>query len=200
MANQDAPFGFRPVKTKGGTPLGHPNEYGIASGYATNMFKGDAVKLDGSGQVNIGTAGDAIIGIFAGCRYTAADGSFVYRNYWPASTTAIDAVALVHDDPDLILEVQSDGTMTNADIGQYCDIDTSQSGSTVTGISKQQTSATGGAEDNFRIVGIYGVGSNSKTVRDDGGNHVQSATGLNALLLVSIVNHVASGATVGVEV
>ena len=56
MPNQDAPYGFRPVKTKGGTPVGQPNEYVIASGYATNIFKGDAVLLDASGQVNIGVA------------------------------------------------------------------------------------------------------------------------------------------------
>lgn len=200
MANQDAPFGFRPVKTKSGTAVGHPTEYVIASGYATNMFKGDAVLLDTSGQVNIGVAGTAIAGIFAGCRYTAADGSVVFKNYWPASTVATDAVALVHDDPGLILEVQSDGTMTAADIGQFVNIDTSQAGSTANGQSRQQTSASGGAETNFRVVGMYGVGSNSKAVRDDGGNHVLSATGLNAVLLVSIAAHTAAGATVGVEI
>lgn len=200
MANPDAPFGFKVVKSRTGNASNMVNEYVIASGYGTSMFTGDAVKLDGSGQVNIGTAGAAIIGIFQGCRYTDSTGNRVFRPYWPASTVATDAVALVADDPSLVLEVQSDGSMTNADIGQLVDLDTSQSGSTSTGMSKQQTSATGGTENQFRIYGVYGVGVNQKPCRDSSGNQAMLATGTNAVVLVTIANHALSGASGAVEV
>ena len=200
MANPDAPFGFKVVKSRTGNASNMLNEYVIASGYGTSMYTGDAVKLDGSGQVNIGAAGAKLVGIFQGCRYTDATGSRVFRPYWPASTVATDAVALVADDPSLILEVQSDGSMTNADIGQLVDLDTSQSGSTSTGMSKMQTSATGGSENQFRIYGIYGVGSHSKPCRNAAGNQDFLTTGTNAVVLVTIAHHVMSGATAAVEV
>lgn len=200
MANQDAPFGFRIVGSKSGYPSNQTVERPIASAYGTSMFYGDAVKLDGSGQVNIATAGAAIFGIFQGCKYTAADGSYKFSKYWPASTVSADAVAIIANSPDLLLEVQSDGSMTSDDIGQLCDIDTSQSGSTATGQSKMQTSATGGSENQFRIEGVYGNGVFSKPVRDDSGNQVMSATGTNAIIVVSIANHVMAGASAAVEV
>jgi hypothetical protein len=52
MANQDAPFGFRPVAKTGSSPdsSGY-SEYGISSGYATAIYEGDAVKMTASGVV-----------------------------------------------------------------------------------------------------------------------------------------------------
>lgn len=200
MANPDAPFGFRVVKSRSGNASNQVNEYAIESTYNTAMYSGDAVKLDGSGRVNIGTAGAAIIGIFQGCRYTDSTGSRVFRPYWPAGTVATDPVALVADDPSLVLEVQSDGSMTNADIGQLVDIDTSQSGSAATGMSKQQTSATGGSENQFRVYAIYGNGTYSKPCRNAAGNQDFLATGTNAVILVTIANHAMSGASAAVEV
>ena len=135
MANPDAPFGFRVVKSRTGNASNMLNEYVIASGYGTAMYTGDAVTLDGSGQVNIGAAGAKLVGIFQGCRYTNSAGEKIYSKHWPASTVAADAIAYVADDPSLLLEVQSDGSMTSADIGQLVDLDTSQSGSATTGLS-----------------------------------------------------------------
>ena len=58
MANQDAPFGFRPVAKTGSSPdsSGY-SEYGISSGYATAIYEGDAVKMTASGVVAIAAAG-----------------------------------------------------------------------------------------------------------------------------------------------
>jgi hypothetical protein len=200
MANPDAPFGFRVVKSRSGNASNMLNEYVIASAYGTALYTGDAVTLDGSGQVNIGAAGAKLVGIFQGCRYTNSSGEKIYSKHWPASTVATDAIAYVADDPSLLLEVQSDGSMTNADIGQLVDLDTSQSGSATTGMSKMQTSATGGSENQFRIYGIYGVGSHSKPCRNAAGNQDFLTTGTNAVVLVTIAHHVMSGATAAVEV
>ena len=79
-------------------------------------------------------------------------------------------------------------------------IDTSVAGSTVTGFSNMQASASGGSENQFRIYGVYGVGVNQKPVRDSSGNQAYLATGTNAQVLLTIANHVMAGSAVGVEV
>ena len=48
----DAPYGLKPVKLLSGVPyVGTTRQYGIASGYATSIFYGDAVKLVAGGTV-----------------------------------------------------------------------------------------------------------------------------------------------------
>ena len=73
MANKDAPFGFRPAKMLGGAPFNNgQTSYGIASGYNTNIFTGDAVELHTDGTVTVGAAGATnLIGVFNGCFYTS---------------------------------------------------------------------------------------------------------------------------------
>jgi hypothetical protein len=200
MANPDAPFGFKVVRSRSGNPANQVNEYPIASGYATSIYSGDIVKQATDGTIVIGTAGAALTGVFRGVRYTNAQGERKFSPYWPASTVATDIVALVADDPSLVLEVQSEGSMTSADIGQLVDIDTSQSGDTATGRSKQQTSASGGSENQFRVYGVYGNGTLAKPCRNAAGDQAMLATGTNAVILVTIANHVLSGASGAVEV
>jgi hypothetical protein len=200
MANPDAPFGFKVVRSRSGNASNQVNEYAIASAYGTAIYTGDIVKQATDGTLVLGTAGAAITGVFQGCRYTNSQGERKFSAYWPASTVATDIVGLVADDPSLVLEVQSDGSMTNADIGQLVDLDTSQTGAASTGMSKMQTSATGGSENQFRIYGIYGVGSHSKPCRNAAGNPDMLAGGTNAVVLVTIANHVMSGASGAVEV
>lgn len=203
MANPDAPFGARRLKNLGGTHPSILNEYKIANAYATNIFYGDWVKTATDGTLVIATAGDAVRGVFMGCRYNDSAGVPQFKKMWPASTSTLGsagAIGLVDDDPNGVFEMQSDGTMTNADIGQFVDFDTSQSGDTATGLSKQQTSATGGTEDNFKIIGIYGEPPYEKPTRNAAGNQDLLATGLNAVVLIKIINHELGGATMGVEV
>lgn len=201
MANPDAPFGFRPWKhLSGGTP-GRTNEYPIGTAYNTSIFKGDVVKLDGSGNVVIGTAGAQAVGVFAGVKYIAADGSVVFKNNWVADTAEKSGTiikALVYDDPDTVFLAQSNGSMTEADVGQFCDIDTSASGDTTTGWSRQQTSATGGSETQFKILDVIGS-RHMMPCRNAAGNQDFYATGTNALVAVKLVQHTnASIATVEV--
>ena len=68
-----APYGLVPVKMISGTPYaGVTRQYTIASGYNTNIFNGDAVKLVTAGTVERDTADGAMtpIGVFMGCTYT----------------------------------------------------------------------------------------------------------------------------------
>ncbi len=201
MANQDAPFGFRPSgHASGGSPsrVG-ARKYRLSTAYGTALFWGDVVKTDGGGNVVIASAGDAIAGVFMGVDYIASDGSVKYAKNWVASTAEQSGTvinAYVHDDPNAIYEVQSNGSMTRADIGQLVNIDTSTAGSASTGISGQQTSASGGSESQFVVMDVI----EDKPVRNAAGNHVLTATGTNAIIKVKPAKHEMGGAATAVEV
>jgi hypothetical protein len=118
------------------------NRYTIASGLAENIFKGDMVIIINTGLITPHTATEVNnIGVFDGCSYTAADGSYVYSEYWPTGTVATDIIAYVYDCPYTVFKVQSAGTPAQANIGNCADV-LSGAGSTITGQSGFSTNGT----------------------------------------------------------
>ena len=107
--NVSAPYGLKPINLIGGQVFaGSTRNLPIQYGYSTNIFYGDIVKLS-RGFVNraaITTAGGSgLVGIFLGCSYTdPVTKQKRYAQNWPANTLAGDAVAIVADDPDLVLQ------------------------------------------------------------------------------------------------
>ena len=105
----DGPYGFKPINLIGGQVFaGSTREYPIPYGYATSIFYGDLVGLTrGNVQrlsVSTGTLG-TVTGVFLGCSYTnPTTKQKQFAQYWPASTTAGDAVAIVCDDPDTVFK------------------------------------------------------------------------------------------------
>ena len=171
MANKDAPFGFRPTKMLGGAPFnGGQSEYGIASTYNTNIFTGDAVELHTDGTVTVAAAAATnILGVFNGCFYTDSTGKPTYSKYWPASTTATDAVAYVIDNPDVLFEAQEDSTNIGSswpdNRGANANLVATHAGSTKTGRSKQELDSSDiqAATSQFRIVELSKDPDNSDT-------------------------------------
>jgi hypothetical protein len=171
MANKDAPFGFRPTKMLGGAPFnGGQTEYGIESEYATNIFSGDAVELHTDGTVTVAAAAATnILGVFNGCFYTDSTGKPTYSKYWPASTTATDAVAYVIDDPNVLFEAQEDSTNIGSswpdNRGANANLVSTHAGSTKTGRSKQELDSSDiqAATSQFRIVELSKDPDNSDT-------------------------------------
>lgn len=104
-----APYGLKPINLIGGQVFaGSTREYAIPYGYATNIFYGDIVGLSrGNVQrlsVSTGTLG-TVTGVFLGCSYTnPSTKQKQFAQYWPASTLAGDAVAIVCDDPDTVFK------------------------------------------------------------------------------------------------
>ena len=105
----DAPYGLKPVNLIGGQVFaGSTREYNIPYGYSTSIYYGDFVGLT-RGQiarlaVTTGTAGNQT-GVFLGCSYTdPTTKQKRFSQYWPASTLAGDAVAIVCDDPDTVFK------------------------------------------------------------------------------------------------
>lgn len=112
-----APYGLAPINLIGGQVFaGSTREYAIPYGYSTDIFYGDIVGLT-RGQVarlsvSTGTVG-TVVGVFLGCSYTdPVTKQKRWMQYWPASTLAGDAVAIICDDPDTVFKaaVCSSGT------------------------------------------------------------------------------------------
>lgn len=161
----DGPYGLVPVKLISGTPFaGVTRHYGIASGYATSIFNGDAVKLVTGGTVERDTFDAAMtpIGVFVGCSFTdPSTEQKTFKQYYPASTVASDIEAYVVDATDVLFKaaVVSSGTtigdLAITDIGaNVAGVD--NTGSTITGNSKSAISDTSATTNTlpFRIVDL----------------------------------------------
>lgn len=145
MANLDAPAGAKPFRHLSGGMI-RASEYKIASGTSSDIFTGDFVKLLSTGYIDVASAGNRILGVFAGVKYTASDGEVVYKKYFPTGTTTLgsaDVTAYVYDDPNITYRIQSAGSADFADIGNLAD-HVAGSGSTTTGQSGHEVSGTTG--------------------------------------------------------
>ena len=144
MANQDAAFGLRPLKTVGqqDDSTGMSSHW-IDAGDASAIYQGSPV-IAAAGYVDIATAGAVLnLGAFWGCFYndpTTLKPTF--KNYYPGSITppaSKDIEAFVYDSPMQMFEVQSDndGASTQADVFSNADwvSATIGNGSTLNGVS-----------------------------------------------------------------
>ena len=159
------PYGLVPVKLLSGTPYaGVVRQYKIASGYATAIFYGDAVKLVTGGTVERDTFDAAMtpIGVFMGVSYTDPNtGQKTFRQDYIASTAASDIEAYVCDATDVLFKaaVVSSGTtigdLAQTDIGaNVAGVD--NTGDSVSGNSRCAISDTSATTNTlpFRIVGL----------------------------------------------
>lgn len=113
------------------------NEYPIAVGYTTSLFKGDLVQMDTDGSIIRVAAGNVDnLGVFAGCAYDDPQGNHKFSAYWPGTASCTNIKAHVYDDPNIIFTLQSDATGWAAvDVGACYDVSTYAAGSTRTGVS-----------------------------------------------------------------
>lgn len=158
MANTNAPFGFRPVRMKDGSNNIPVNHYTVDATYATKLHTGAPVRLLDDGSVILAaTDAGAIIGVFAGVRYTAVDGEQRWRKSWDTPGAGVrDVQAIVYDDENTIFEVQASNAV-GALIGAFAD-HAAGAGSDFTGLSTitlntAAVSTTAGSKT-FRIRGI----------------------------------------------
>ena len=179
MASTAAPYGFKPVNLVGGQPYaGSTRQIKIASGYASNLFNGQIVSIVAAGTVELVTTnGDnstpfpaGTIGVFVGCSYTdPSTKQKLFAQYWPSGTVASDAVAYVVDDPDVLLQVQADGTMAQATLGSNAHlaaVQSSSTGSTVTGNSNTALDATVNTTSGFAFRVVDFVNAPGSAVGD----------------------------------
>ena len=179
MASSATPYGLKAVNLIGGQPYaGSTRQIKIASGYGTNIFNGSIVSIVAGGTIEIVTTnGDnstpfpaGTIGVFVGCTYTdPSTGNITFKQNWPTGTVASDAMAYIVDDPDVVFQVQADGAVTQADLGQNCHLAAVQStstGDTTTGNSTSAVSATTAVTSGFAFRIVDFVDAPGSTIGD----------------------------------
>jgi hypothetical protein len=179
MANVSSPYGFHRIASTGGPvnmgfSSGAPipgsttvGGYRIASGYATAIYYGDAVRMNSSstGYVEQWANGDGntaariLVGIFLGCQYySTSQKKTINNNYWPGSDATGDVAAYICDDPQSLWMVQAGvaGTAFNDTyIGATADIVASPAGNATTGISGMSLNTPTTTSTNpFKMVGV----------------------------------------------
>jgi len=180
MANQDAAFGLRPLKSVGqADDSTGMSSHAIDAAYGTAIYQGSPV-VAAAGYIAISTAGAVPnMGAFWGCFYvdpTTLKPTF--KNYYPGSITppsSKDIEAFVYDNPNQMFEIQSDndGASTLADIFSNADL-VNFGGSTLNGVSNSELddSTIAASSDAAAQVLIIGVSRDPKNndVTDTGGN------------------------------
>ena len=103
----EAPYGLVPVNLIGGQVYtGGMRHFPIASAYAGKLWNGDVCKLVAGGTVEKDAVGATAtpIGVFMGCQWTDVERGLVNSNYYPGGIVADDIVALVVDDPVIVMK------------------------------------------------------------------------------------------------
>ena len=141
MANQDAAFGLRPLKSVGqGDDSTGMSSHFIDSVDASTIFQGSPV-IAALGYIDIAAAGSVPnMGAFWGCFYvdpTTLKPTF--KNYYPGSITppsSKDIEAFVYDNPNQMFEIQSDNASASALADVFSNADmVNFGGSTLNGVS-----------------------------------------------------------------
>ena len=180
MANQDAAFGLRPLKSVGqADDSTGMSSHTIDAGDASVIYQGSPV-IAAAGYVDIATAGAVPnLGAFWGCFYddpTTLKPTF--KNYYPGSITppsSKDIEAFVYDNPNQMFEIQSDndGASTLADVFSNADM-VNFGGSTLNGVSNTELddSTIAASSDAAAQLLIIGTSRDPKNndVTDAGGN------------------------------
>ena len=180
MANVDGAFGFRPVRHMSGNV--QTEEFKIAANYGTAIYTGQTVEAVAGGGVEAAAAGDTQqAGVFGGVSYTDPTTSKpTWSAYYPASTNASDLKASIYLDPNIIFEVQHDGTGTAAMNNSGFDF-VGVGGSTISGQSTQELdTSTSGTSGGFKQIGIS----------EDPDNQDTSADNCNAYVVFNKCEHI----------
>ena len=159
MSSTSAPFGMRPSFHPSGLDRAVALPNGIASAYGTGILKGQPVALNTSGNIIAATAGSAYQGAFAGHEYTDLTGRRLVSNQWIASTayTAGSEVTYYYSDPNIVYDIQADGSLAQTAIGDQANFTNISAGSTSTGLSQCTIStslAGSSAVGDMRIIGL----------------------------------------------
>ena len=192
MANVDKAFGLSPYKgLNAGSSVQIVNKYNFdPSGYGTAVFQGDLCIFAG-GYINRSAASSANnVGVLSHVYYVATDGTPTFKNYYPASTTALGSGAIeafVYDDPNQLFVVQADGASAVTCIGRNADTD-GIGGSTTTGVATRELDSSTINTTQALQLKIVGV------VQDDTNGDL---TADNANLVVQINEHAYRGPVAG---
>ena len=181
MANQDAAFGYRAIGGMGSSyETQGTSKYQINDNWTNSIFQNDLVGMgDGTVTDRAGTTSVAgfifgsiaattlNLGVFNGCFYIdPTTAKPTWKNYYPGGTNITTGTidAYCYDNPQQLFEVQTAGTLTQADVGSLIDNNTYVAGSTTSGQSKLEIAGSSGfTTAQWRIIRLSEDPSNSDT-------------------------------------
>ena len=178
MANKDAAFGFRPVRSLVGGEI-RTEEYAIAANYGSAIYTGQVVEAVAGGGIEAAAAGDTQqAGVFGGVFYTDPSTSKpTFKAFYAASTNASDLKATVYAAPQIVYEAQHDGTGTAA-MNNSCFDFVGVGGNTTTGQSTSEIDTSeSGTSGGFKQIGISTDPDNSDTSSANANAYVVFNTG-----------------------
>lgn len=156
MASTSSPYGVQVISSQDGfAPRPARIPFGIASGYASNIFKGQLVKMiaaTGTIQActNPGGTPDALYAVFDGVDYTPLGARPAISPFWPGGTTydsTQDMLVYIYPLwlPGTRLKVQADGSVAQALLGSSFNMTPANmgNGSTQVGLSLCTAAAAG---------------------------------------------------------
>lgn len=172
-----APYGFKPVNLIGGQVYsGSTRSVPIAYGYAANIFNGDLVTIGSAagnaGYTTVTLTSTALttkgtIGVFLGCSFTdPVTKQKRFSQYWPTGTLSGDAVAVIADNPDIVIKVAAvtaAGTATIASIpsamvglnaAMNAPVGSTSTGNSGAGIVAANTTLAVGSGGAFRVLNL----------------------------------------------
>jgi|TARA_R100001460_G_scaffold15305_2_gene33794 hypothetical protein len=163
MSATAAPFGLRPVGNLSGTYNNGFRQYPILSTESTRICFGDVVKLTDAGstttiQKDTGTTSATPIGIFLGCRFIdVSTKQLTFSQQWSGAAHT-EGMAYVADDPNILFEIQADGSVNDDDIAANCALvqGTSSAALGISRVSLDISTAANTAALPIRIVDFKG--------------------------------------------
>lgn len=146
-----AGFGLKIVRSTGPAGfVGNMAEFPIAPNNANPIFTGDLVRLASGVLVEATGAADnndfSPLGVFQGCRYEDADGSFTFKPYWDGNSgrSNVRGIVALPDTATFLIKGTPAGTYTQALIGSRFGVNYA-AGSTVYGDSRVRLGASAAA-------------------------------------------------------
>ena len=171
MANQDAAFGLRPLKTLGqADDSTGMSSHKILPGDASVLYQGSMAIGKNDGYVDISAAASTTnVGAFWGTFYIDPTTlKPTYKNYYPGSVTPPSSGAIeafVYDNPQQMFEIQSDNTAASSqtDVFMCADLSTPGGGSTTNGVSSAELgdSTINATAAMLKIIGVSRDPANS---------------------------------------
>jgi hypothetical protein len=185
MANKDAAFGFKPTRHLSGGLI-RAEEYAIANNASASIFTGQVVEAVAGGGIEAAAAGDTQqLGVFGGCFFTDPTTSKPTFKASYTQVAAADIVATVYADPNIVFEVQHDGTGTSAMNHSGFDF-VGVGGSSITGQSTSELdTSTSGTSGGFKQIGISKDPDNSDEATANANAYVVFNTGEHVFKLTT---------------
>jgi hypothetical protein len=205
MANVDASFGLRPYKMLGaGANTNGLMTFKIqtsgTAGTSSTIFEGTPViplangLVDIVGNANGGTV--SLLGAFQGCNYIGLDGTPVFANKWPGTSSVksgTEATALIAAHPDQLFLINCDAAAADTLVHANANFATATSGDATTGKSSAELAVSTAATTNTLNMRIIGF-------EDSPSNDDVSVAGRLAIVLLNnhFYRYAANGAGVGI--